>query len=284
MSIQTVLNLLDQCTSILNGNQSTKLVDSERLLLKNKIAECIFIDVGINAHQDMSPYGSGIYFQLEAIRVPRKKISKSHKSDPEISFHTLAQGGHFDHLIQRYRSPSIPNTGSGLLLAFGTRLSLSRLQELFSASLANLPPAVIQQKISMNVVDNSSMPAVLVVSDAEFAGGEYVSLQEGKKGSQSKMPELFSVQTKKEISFHAEIAVVLHVLRSHGLRASDSLHQLQRDVHIINQRMLESIRVENHFAVLHQIASSHGVHFIVSLIHGQEIKNNNTLEPAIRVS
>jgi hypothetical protein len=172
--------------------------------------------------------------------------------------------------------------GSGLLLAFGVRFSLTRLQELFCMA-SNRSPAAALQRITTDVFDSSSLPLILVVSDTEFSGGEYSSGVEGKRG---KLPELVTVPSQPEISHHAEVAVVLHVLHLAGLRAAQSLHQLQRDIQRINRgMMIEPIRNDNHFSLLVQIASSHGVHFIVALLHGKEMKNkiSNNMEPAVRV-
>lgn len=277
-SIESVLNILSQSSSLFANCGSA--LGTDRTQPKKKYFENIFLDVGVNP-QELTPYGPGLYFQLEAINLPQNRGSKSNpKSEPEIFFHTLAHGGHFDQLIQKYRSPSMA-TG-GLLLAFGVRFSLTRLQELFcTASTKN--PATALQRITTNVFDSSSLPIILVVSDMEYPGGDYMPGVEGKR---LKLPELTPAHSQTEVSYHAEIAVVLHVLHLSGLRAAQSLHQLQRDIQRINRgMMIEPIRNDNHFTLLVQIASSHGVHFIVAPIHGREIKNNvtNNMETAVRV-
>jgi hypothetical protein len=267
---------------------------TDRTVSRNKFIENIFVDLGIGSQQELTPYRStGLYFQLEAIHIPNNKASKSNtsnKSDLEIVFHSLAHGGHFDHMIQRYRSPSVAKAAG--LLAFGVRLSLTRLQELYSTAMSrNLSmTAATHQRASRNIFNHSSLPIVLVISDAEFTRAEFPSLVEGKRskeGKDGKAPELIPYRSEIEISYHAEIAVVLYALRSAGLRAADSLHQLQRDIHQINKgiTLVEAPRNETHLSLLGQIASSHGIQFIAALIHGQEVKNTSTsnLEPAIRV-
>jgi hypothetical protein len=291
-SIETFLDLLGQSSSLIpqTGSLATQAASknsdssggADRTVPKNKFIENIFLDLGINAQQELSPYRSaGLFFQLEAVHVTNNKTSKTNnKTGPEIVFNSLAHGGHFDHMIQRYRSPSIANAvGSGLLLAFGVRLSLTRLQELFSTALLRNSPMTpaTHQKVSGHIFGHSSLPTVLVISYAEFLAANFQ-----KRSKEGKLPDLFPMQSQLEISYHAEIAVVLYVLRAAGLRAADSLHQLQRDIHQTNKGIA---RNDSNQSVLSQIASSHGVHYIVALIHGREMRNTvtNILEPAVRV-
>jgi hypothetical protein len=283
------------------GDRHNNNSSSSSTQTKNRYVENIFLDVGINPQQELTPYGPGLYFQLEAISVAQNRGSKNNsKSESGIFFHSLAHGGHFDQLIQRYRSPLMAKTGGlGLLLAFGVRFSLTRLQELFCLASLKSPAKAIE-RITTNIFDSSSLPLILVVSDTEFSSAEFIlSGVEGnasKRSKESKLQaaavELVPVQgshssnNQMELSPHAEIAVVLHVLHLSGLRAAQSLHQLQRDTHRINRdMMMEPVRNDNHFSLLIQIASSHGVHFIVALMHGKEIKNTitNHMEPAVRV-
>ena len=79
-----------------------------------------FLDLGIEVYQDLSVYGSGLYFQVEAVVVTTQngpggsgkggKHQQLHTSQRgnmiEVVHHLLAHGGHFENLLRRFKHPS----------------------------------------------------------------------------------------------------------------------------------------------------------------------------------
>ena len=93
-----------------------------------------FLDLGIEVHQAVSPYGGGFYFQLECVNLhasTEKTKRSSHTGNtlpptsghsignpptisnstnnmilklPDATFRLVCQGGHFEQLISKYKN------------------------------------------------------------------------------------------------------------------------------------------------------------------------------------
>jgi hypothetical protein len=257
--------------------------------LRRALIDHIVLDVGINMYHQHTPYDAGLYFQLEALNISKTKVSKRSKpstSSIEVHSHVLAHGGHFGHLIQRYRPPSITKSvGPPPLIAFGMRLSVSRLQELMCAATARCDYMYQPIHLGMprSIKDQSSLPIVFVVSWDDMGPSELLATLDSKKAKDLKYELVASSRTAT--SPYADIAIVLHVLHSCGIGSTYGLHQLQRTG---TRRIGKGRRGADEFLSgqnLYSLASAHGVVFVVSLVPGKDIRLKPTgpTEPAVRV-
>lgn len=179
-----------------NTNNNNKLITHDNH--SKSVLDNVYLDIGINTYQNQTPYDPGFYFQLEAVNIPPTKTSKGKKSPSEANFHILAQGGHFDHLIQRYRSPS--STIGVSSIAFGTRISLTRIQELFVDAISKKltsSPSSRQLKIPPNLFKYSSLPNVLVVGSDVIGITELSAITDVKKLKENKLYELVPNQPSR---------------------------------------------------------------------------------------
>jgi hypothetical protein len=251
----------------------------------------IVIDIGIDVHQELSPYQHGLFFQLEAANLTPGKASKRGKQlPPDVTLHIIAQGGHFDQSIQDYR-PLSKSMNLPVVMAFGMRLSLSRLQELLIAAVTKNPsfyPAKYMGVPRM-VKDKSSLPTVLVVYNEEMGRPDALFGNDKTKGRDQKF-EIVRSKALSKRSISSQILQVISTLRSVGIKASDSVHQLQASLHRHidhhGRRQGFGLHAESMSAGdLQRLAYSVGISFIVAVVCEAAVQHSpsRVVEPCVRV-
>lgn len=258
---------------------------------KLSFAQQIVIDIGIEIHHQLSPYRHGLFFQLEAANLTAGKVSKRGKqSPPDVTLHTIAQGGHFDQVIQDYR-PLSKSMNLPVVTAFGMRLSLSRLQELLVAAIAknhSLYPAKYLGVPRM-VKDKSSLPTVLVVYNEELGRPDTLFAGDKTKGKDQKF-EIVRSRALSKRCISSQILMVVSTLRAIGIKASDCVHQLQasvyRNVDHLGKRHALGVHTESMTAGdLQRLAHSVGISFIVAIVCEAAVQHtiSRVVEPYVRV-
>ena len=261
---------------------------------KYGIAQYVHIDIGIEAHREISPYRTGLYFQLEAAVVTSTRASKRGKNiPPEVMIHVLAQGGHFDQVIQSFRPPSLTNASNLLsVTAFGMRISLTRLQELLVAAVTKNPTLYPAKYLGVSrlVKEMSSLPTVLVVHNEDMANHNSLLGGDKAKGRDHKY-DIVRTPGKHRKSIPSQMLMVMQTLRSAGIRASECVHQLQSPTpHTIDlhhgRRHLTAIHIESMSADdLQRLAFSVGISFIATTVCDVSAHHvgSHVVEPVVRI-